>query len=116
MLTLHAWPQGFDHVIGFVGGGAAWALAQEGAAATEAFARDEFRRRFGARADAALGQPAVVTRWGTDPRIRGAYAYARPGQAGARAALARPLTGGRLGFAGEACHAGGLAGTVAGPP
>jgi monoamine oxidase len=114
MLTLHAWPHGFDHVIGFIGGGAAWALAQEGAAATEAFARDDLRCRFGVRADAALGHPAVVTLWGTDPHIRGSYAYARPGHAGARATLARPLAGGRLCFAGEACHAAGLAGTVAG--
>ncbi|HEX4261616.1 MAG TPA: FAD-dependent oxidoreductase, partial [Acetobacteraceae bacterium] len=114
LLSLHAWPQGFDHVVGFFGGRAAWALAAEPPDATEAFVRAELRRRFGARADAALGGPAVVTRWGTDPFSRGAYAYARPGQAGARAVLGRPLAGGRLCFAGEACHTEGLAGTVGG--
>ncbi len=54
-----------------------------------------------------------MTHWDADPWIRGAYAYALPGHAGARAALAEPLLDGRLIFAGEACHDG-LAGTVGG--
>jgi monoamine oxidase len=78
------------------------------------FARSELRRRFGARADAVFAdQGAVVTGWGADSFVRGAYAYARPGQAGARAQLAEPLADGHLLFAGEACHDG-LAGTVGG--
>ena len=56
----------------------------------------------------------MVTGWGGDPLTRGAYAYARPGHADARAALAEPLAGGRLVFAGEAACTDGLAGTVAG--
>ena len=92
MLTLHAWPHGFDHVIGFVGGGAAWALAQEGAAATEAFARDELRlpvrraRRRGAGASGrghALGHRSPHPRFvrlraaGTRRRARGPRAPTR---------------------------------------
>lgn len=112
-MFFHAWPSGRDHVIGFVGGPAAWELARAGAAATEDFARAELRRRLGADVDRALG-PAVVTRWGTDPAHLGAYAYARPGCFGARAALGQPLGDRRLVFAGEATRTDGLAGTVGG--
>jgi monoamine oxidase len=115
-MTWHAWPFGRDHLIGFVGGRAAWELARAGSAATEAFAREELARHFGAaRIEHALRwPPSVITDWGTNPFTLGAYSYARPGHAGARAALAAAsLAGGRLHFAGEACHAR-LAGTVAG--
>ena len=57
---------------------------------------------------------AVVTGWGTDPLSLGAYAYARPGCADLRGALAQPLADGALAFAGEAWRTDGLAGTVAG--
>jgi len=115
-MTFHAWPFGRDHLIGFIGGRAAWDLARAGPAAAEAFAREELSRFFGpARVARALRAPAaVVTDWGTNPFTRGAYSYARPGHAGARAALAAAaLAGGRLRFAGEACHTR-LAGTVGG--
>lgn len=115
-MTFHAWPFGRDHLIGFVGGRAAWDLARAGPAATEAFARDELARLFGAaRIARALRTPAaVVTDWGTEPCTRGAYSHALPGHAGARTTLAEAaLAGGRLRFAGEACHPR-LAGTVAG--
>jgi len=105
-----AWPHGQGHMIGLVGGSAAWGLADGGA---EAFARDQLRGVFGSRADTVFASPAVVTGWGRDPFTRGAYAYARPGRAGARAALGTPVDG-RLIFAGEATRTDGLAGTVAG--
>jgi monoamine oxidase len=44
----------------------------------------------------------------------GCYAYAVPGHAAARAALAQPVADGRLVFGGEACHTDGFAGTVGG--
>lgn len=112
MAVFLAWPGGRDHVIGFVGGGAAWALAREGAGAAEAFMRAELRRMAGAGVDRALAPGAAATEWGTDPLHLGAYAYARPGRADLRGWAAR--TGGRLVFAGEAWRTDGLAGTVGG--
>ncbi len=108
-------PFGRDHAIGFLGGEAAWALAREGPAAAEAHARAELARYFGAAEVArAFPHPAVVTDWGENPLFLGAYTSARPGCAGARAALAaaRPADG-RIRFAGEACHTR-YAGTVGG--
>lgn len=112
-IVFQAWPQGSGHVIGFTGGSTAWDLARAGTAASLAFARERLAASLGARAAAGFVPGGVVTRWAGDQWIRGAYAYARPGHAGARAALAEPLAGGHLIFAGEACHVG-LAGTVGG--
>ena len=103
-----AGPRGAGHVLGFMGGRTAWALAHD-AAEAEAFARAELRRMGFAAADG-----AVVTGWGTDPWTRGAYAYAGPGDAGLRGVLAAACPGERLLFAGEACRTDGLAGTVGG--
>ncbi len=105
------WPGGRDHVVGFVGARAAWELSRAGPEAAEAFARDELRALLGNRADVGFAG-AVATGWGADPAFLGAYAYARPGQADARAAMDAPL--GRLLFAGEAWCTDGLAGTVGG--
>jgi monoamine oxidase len=112
-MSFIAWPRGTDHVIGFVGGDAAWKLAPDPAAATD-FARAEWRALFGAEADSNFAPGSFTTDWGTDPYNLGAYSYARPGGAGARAALPLPLGDGRLLFAGEACRTDGLAGTVGG--
>lgn len=101
-----------DQVFGFVGGSRAWELAKEGPAATEAAARADFAAMFGARGAKLLGQ-AVITDWGTNPLFRGSYSHARPGHHESRARLSLPLGGGRLRFAGEACHSR-FAGTVAG--
>ncbi|MFZ4405730.1 MAG: flavin monoamine oxidase family protein, partial [Paracraurococcus sp.] len=109
------WPWGRDHAVGFIGGEAAWALAREGAAAAEAFARADLARFFGAAAVARTFAPgAVVTGWAADPLFLGAYSHARVGQYGARAVLRdAALAKGRLRFAGEACHTR-TAGTVGG--
>ena len=106
-----AWPNRQDYLLGFVGGAAAWDLSRAGGPATEAFARAELRRLLGADAEAAV-RGAVATGWGEDPAFLGAYAYARPGFAEARAAMDRPI--GALLFAGEAWCSDGLAGTVGG--
>lgn len=111
-MTFIAWPHGQDHLIGFMGGGNAAALDRRDAAAE--FARSQLRSLFGGRADAVFTRDAVVTRWASNALTRGSYAYARPGQAGARAVLAHPLRDGALLFAGEATRSDGLAGTVAG--
>ncbi len=118
LLSFLLWPFARPHAIGFVGGTVAWHLARQPPAATVALMRAEIRSRFGARGEAAFDWPrCLVTAWGTDRWARGAYSHARPGQAGARRALARPFPhGGEVPLvvlAGEACHPT-LAGTVGG--
>ena len=49
-------------------------------------------------------KPIAESGWSADPFIRGAYSYARVGQAGARAQL-RSAVADRIWFAGEACSA-----------
>lgn len=108
-MFFHIGPLGAQHVVGFFGGPVAWEAADPRAA--EAFARAEWRRLFGATADSIFAR-AAATAWGTDPLFRGAYAYALPGGAAARAVLAEPEAG--LILAGEAVRVDGLAGTVGG--
>ncbi len=113
-MIFQAWPDGADHVIGFVGGDVAWQLAQDGKAAAVAFARDQLAATLGGAARRAVAETGIASDWATDPCFLGAYAYAVPGGADARARLAEPLDGGRVVFAGEACRSDGLAGTVGG--
>jgi monoamine oxidase len=116
VMIFNLWPEGGDYAIGFIGGQTAWDLchAPQGAAASVAFARDELVRLLGGRAASVFtGEGAVVTSWGSDPSTLGAYCYALPGQAAARAQLGAFGTCGRIVFAGEAVHET-LAGTVAG--
>jgi monoamine oxidase len=113
-MGFQCWPYKRDYVQGWIGGPVAWELARSGDAAAVDFALGQLRALFGGRVDRlfADGQH-LVTRWDTDPWVRGAYSFARTGEADARKALGCPLAGGRLIFAGEACHDG-MAGTVAG--
>ena len=113
-MVFQCWPFGRDYVQGWIGGTPAWELARAGEAAAADFALGELRRMFGGRVDRLFaGGARLVTHWDADPLIGGAYSYAVPGRADARARLGEPLAGGRLTFAGEACHDG-LAGTLAG--
>ncbi len=111
---LQCWPDGASFAVGFLGGDTAWDLAARPEADSQAFVRDQAALALGGAARAAFAEGGVVTRWGSDPLFLGAYAYAPPGQDGARGALAVPLAGGRLLFAGEATRMDGLAGTVGG--
>ncbi len=105
LMPFQCWPYRRDYVQGWIGGSIAWELARAGDAAAVDFALGELRRIFGGRVDRLFaGGSHLVTRWDADPFVRGAYAYARPGCAGARSQLAEPLAGGRLVFAGEACN------------
>jgi monoamine oxidase len=114
LVPLQCWPYDRDYVQSWIGGSTAWTLLREGDAAAVDFTRAQLHHLFGARADALFADaPNVVTQWGNDPLTRGAYAYATPGNADARARLAEPLADGHLLFAGEACHVG-YAGTLAG--
>ena len=109
------WPRGHAFVSAWIGGDLAWELTRAGDAATLDFVRNHLRGLFGARSDA-LFAPGVgiVTQWGRDRLFRGAYAYARPGFAAARAVIGQPLADGRLILAGEATNTDGLAGTLGG--
>ena len=104
-------PAGSSHVVGFVGGDTAETLAAMGEAATADFARSGLRALLG---NAVSPGTALVADWSADPWARGAYAYALPGHAAARARLAEPFADGRIVYAGEAVATDGLAGTVAG--
>ena len=105
LMPFQCWPYRRDYVQGWIGGSTAWELARTGDDAAVDFALGELRRIFGGRVDRLFaGGSHLVTRWDADPFVRGAYAYARPGCASARAQLAEPLAGGRLIFAGEACN------------
>lgn len=105
-------PFGAPVMLAFIGGSLAWELSRAGKRATEAHARAEFARIFGAEAAAALGPP-IITEWGEDPHFLGSYSHAIPGAQSARRVLGEPLADGRLIFAGEACHPR-FAATVAG--
>ncbi len=112
-MSFHCWPSGHNYVSGFVGGPTAWALARAGDDAMRDFVRARFADLLGADAAARITK-ITLSGWGTDPLHLGAYCYARPGAAGARAVLGTPLGDGRLIFAGEATRTDGLAGTVGG--
>lgn len=113
MMSFHCFPFGHRFIAGFVGGPGAWALARQGDAATESFARSQLENAIGREAMVSVG-PALVSDWAVDPAFLGSYAYARPGCFSARAALAEPVAEGRLMFAGEAARSDGYAGTVGG--
>jgi monoamine oxidase len=105
LMPFQCWPHGRDYVQGWIGGSTAWRLAQAGDPAAVDFALNELRVIFGSRVDRLFaGGATLVTHWDADPWIRGAYAYAIPGSADARARLAEPLADGHLWFAGEACN------------
>lgn len=108
-MTFDAWPDGRGYVTGFVGGRLAWSLASDNGACV-ALARDELAAMLGG----GWSDNAVVTDWGADRLHLGSYAYAGPGDAGARDELAAAFPGERLLFAGEATRTDGLAGTVGG--
>ena len=108
-ITFNAWPDRHPYITGFIGGRLAWSLTTDPAAAAD-FARTALRDMTG------IDSPgdALLTDWATDPNFRGAYAYARPGDSGARDTLAAAFPAERLIFAGEAVCTDGLAGTVGG--
>ena len=98
----HFRPFGRPIVECFMGGDLARDLSRAGTAAALDFARGELRSQLGGEAARAV-TPLHLTGWGREAHILGAYAYAMPGSAGARARLAEPVDG-RLFFAGEATH------------
>lgn len=87
----------------YFGGERARRLCEQGVAAGFAFAIDQLTSLFGADVRHNL-RPLTGSNWSRSTRIGGAYSYALPGQAGARAALAQPFDS-RIFFAGEATSA-----------
>jgi monoamine oxidase len=113
--VFQCWQFGRPTVQSWIGGSPARALEAAGDAAAVDFMLEELRGMFGGRVDALFaGGARIVTRWSRDALFGGCYAYAVPGQAAARTALAQPVADGHLVFGGEACHTGGFAGTVGG--
>ena len=93
-------PFELDLMVGFVGGDFAWEMECAGEAAAVDFATERLVRTFGGNARKAVKKGAM-TKWGSQPWTRGAYAAARPGQAAARQVLREPVAD-RIYFAGEA--------------
>jgi monoamine oxidase len=114
LLPVQCWPFGRDYVQGWIGGSIAWDLARQPDAAAVDYLKSYLRRIFGGRVDKVFaGGAAFLTRWHSNPWVRGAYSYAMPGAADARYHLGEAVAGGHLMFAGEACNVP-YAGTVAG--
>jgi monoamine oxidase len=105
-------PFDLDLMVGFVGGDFAWEIEAAGEAAAVDFVTDRLVGLFGSDARRHVGH-GIMTQWGGERWVRGAYAAARPGRSAARAVLAEPV-GDRIWFAGEALAGDGLIQTCAG--
>ncbi len=99
----HLRPFGRPMIEAYFGGDLARGLEAEGDAAVFDFAVDEIVRLLGSDFRKRLGFVAASA-WARDPFARGAYSHARPGRAGDRAKLARPVED-RIFVAGEATSA-----------
>lgn len=104
-------PFDLDLMVGFVGGDFAWELEAAGEDAAVDYVTGKLEAMFGSDIRKHI-KKGMMTNWAGDRWARGAYAAARPGKSGARAALAEPV-GERIWFAGEALG-GGLKQTAAG--
>ncbi len=94
-----AFPFDSDLMVGFVGGDFAWEMEAAGEGAAVDFFVDRLVSIFGSDIRDRVGR-STMTKWGAERYVRGAYAAARPGRAGARKVLAEPVAD-RLFFAGE---------------
>jgi len=110
-MFLLCFPFDTDMIVGFVGGDFAWEMEAAGPAAAVDFMSGRLEGMFGSSVRGHVGY-GTMTNWAAEPFVRGAYAVAAPGAAGARQVLGTPV-GDRMWFAGEAL-AGGLIQTAAG--
>lgn len=104
---MHVHPFGRPVVAAYFGGDLARDLEAAGLAAMADFAEGELAFNHGENVRGKLTAIAA-SGWMADPLAGGAYSFARPGSAGARARLAAPVDD-RLFFAGEATSAGDFA-------
>jgi monoamine oxidase len=95
-----AFPFDFNLMIGFVGGDFGWEMSAAGRDIAVEFATGALKRVFGNDAAKHVVK-GELSRWASNPWVRGAYSAARPGRTVARRELARPVAD-RLFFAGEA--------------
>lgn len=93
-------PFELDLMVGFVGGDFAWEMEAAGTEAGVDFVTDRLADIFGNDVRGKVGR-SMMTKWGGERYVRGAYAAARPGKAGVRETLMQPV-GERIYFAGEA--------------
>jgi monoamine oxidase len=92
-------PFDLDLMVGFIGGDFAWEMSVAGEAAGVDFVTDRLCGIFGADVKKHVGR-AMMTNWGAERYVRGAYAAARPGKANARRTLMQAVAE-RIYFAGE---------------
>ncbi|HTV70518.1 MAG TPA: NAD(P)/FAD-dependent oxidoreductase [Rhizobiaceae bacterium] len=92
-------PFDLDLMVGFVGGDFAWELSAAGEAAGVDFVINRLCDIFGGDTRKHVAR-ALMTNWGGERYVRGAYAAARPGRAGAREVLKQPVAE-KIFFAGE---------------
>jgi monoamine oxidase len=92
-------PFDLDLMVGFIGGDFAWEMTVAGEAAAIDFVTDRLCGIFGGDVRKHVGR-AMMTNWGAERYVRGAYAAARPGKAAARQTLMQPVAE-RIFFAGE---------------
>lgn len=95
-------PLGRPMIEGFFGGKGAVVIESKGLLDAFAFALDQLSSLLGNDIRRHL-RPLAASSWCRTDWVGGSYSHALPGQAGARAILARPV-GERLFFAGEATH------------
>ncbi len=99
-LNFYLNPFGQPIVHASLGGNFGREIEKAGEAAMIAFAKERFVAAFGAGMGKRI-TGATATHWVSDPFIRGAYSFARPGKADMRKRLAEPFSD-RLFLAGEA--------------
>lgn len=92
-------PFDLDLMVGFVGGDFAWEISAAGEAAGIDFVVDRLCGIFGSDTRKHVAR-AMMTNWGEERFVRGAYAAARPGRSQARATLMQPVAE-KIFFAGE---------------
>lgn len=110
-LSVEMWPFDRNLAVMMLGGDHARRVVGLGPDAAIAYATDRLAAMLGDRVRARI-TGGHLAGWWSDPWARGSYSLCKPGQAGARDELARPVAG-RLWFAGEAT-AGGASVTVGG--
>lgn len=100
LVSVEFWSFDRDVIVAVFGGDYARALASAGEREAVETMRARLLAMLGSDAAKGLG-PGRLAGWSADPFALGSYSIAKPGQAGARAALEPPVSG-RLWLAGEA--------------